>query len=442
MDARTAAFHTLLAVCKDGAYSNIAVSQTIKKQKFDDRERRFYTELVYGTLRSLNYLDWIVNRLGTRRAEKLDPVCLAVLRIGLYQLFFMNRVPPSAACNEAVTAAKRFGNTGMSRFVNALLRGSLRRRDELVVPGPEDDLVMHLSLTYHQQAWLIRKWLKDFGEEETAALCRYFDTVPPLCIRANTNRISRAGLMERLRAHGFICRAAEHAPEGIYLDTNPGIHKLRIVAEGLELIQDEPSQLAAHIVGPQPGNIIFDLCAAPGGKATHLAALGGETCRVYAFDIYAHKLKLIEENAVRLGLKNIKVVLQDAEKIGSLYTDKADCVLVDAPCSGLGILRHKPDLRWRKRPEDIKPLPALQRRILESAAQCVKLGGTLVYSTCTINEEENGAVVGDFLQRHKEFEVIPVGTELGFSHDEPYLRILPQRDGLDGFFIAKLKKKE
>mgnify|MGYP001188887312 FL=1 len=440
MNVREAAFHSLLAVCKDGSYSNIIVSKTIQKQNFDDRDRRFYTELVYGTLRTLNYLDHIISTVSTRDIKKLDPVCLAILRCGLYQLFFMDKVPPSAACNEAVKTARRFGNAGMAKFVNALLRNSLRKKETFTVPTPAEDVILHLSLTYHQPTWLVRKWVKDFGREEATALCRYFDRVPDLCVRTNTTRTTREKLMTLFTQKGVPCRCALHAPEGIYLEKNPGIRTLTEIAGGLGMIQDEPSQLVAHVVAPQAGEVIFDVCAAPGGKTTHLAALGGSGCLVYGFDIYEHKLKLIKENARMLGLENIRTVLQDAVLLGHRYAAKADRVLVDAPCSGLGILRRKPDLRWRKRPEDLKALPPFQRQLLESAAKCVKPGGILVYSTCTINKEENGAVVDSFLAAHAEFKAVPIGNSLGFRQDTPYLCILPQRDGLDGFFIAKMQK--
>ena len=207
------------------------------------------------------------------------------------------------------------------------------------------------------------------------------------------------------------------------------------------MIQDEPSQLVAAIADPQEKTVIFDVCAAPGGKTTHLATLGTKSSTVYAFDIYEHKLKLIEDNVNRLGLKNVRTRLQDGTSVGEIYPEKADCVLVDAPCSGLGILRHKPDLRWRKTVEDLTVFPPLQKKILESAAKCVKPGGTLVYSTCTMNRAENEDIVNAFRISHKDFEVVPVGNAFGFSKDSDYLSILPQDDGLDGFFIAKLRRK-
>lgn len=440
MNVRELAFHSLLAICKDEGYSNIVVSHTIQKHPMEDRDRRFYTELVYGTLRSLNYLDWIINNLSTRKLNKLDPVCLAIVRLGLYQIFGMSKVPDSAACNEAVKLARRFGNGGMAGFVNALLRNSIRQRNSLVIPSAEADLPLHLSLTYHQPKWLIKKWLTDYGTEGAEAICQYFETIPVLCLRANTTRISRDELLQRFRDRGLAARPATYAPEGIYLDDNPGIHTLKELQQGLAIIQDEPSQLVAHAVDPQPHEMIFDVCAAPGGKTTHLAELGGPSCIVYGGDIYDHKLKLIKDNAQRLGLSQVRPLLQNACTIGQSYAGQADRVLVDAPCSGLGVLRRKLDLRWRKKAADLRTLPALQMQILESASACVRPGGILVYSTCTMNDDENEKVVSHFLEKHPEFHAENIGSLCGLAKPGPYIQLLPQEDQLDGFFIARLRR--
>lgn len=442
MNVRELAFHSLVNICKDEGYSNIEVSKTIQRSKLADRDRRFYTELVYGTLRHLNYLDWIISHISTRKLNKLDPICLAIVRLGLYQIFSLTKVPESAACNESVKLATKYGNRGMAKFVNAMLRNSIRRRREFVIPSLEQDAVHHISLTYHQQEWLVRKWLKDYGQEDTIMLCRYFDTIPALCIRTNTSKISREDLMEQLSRKGISAEKAMYSPEGIYLRDIPSISHLDILEKGLAIIQDEPSQLVAHVVDPQPHEVIFDLCAAPGGKTTHIATLGGPSCIVYGGDIYDHKLKLIEDNADRLELPNVRTILQNACTIGASYANRADRVLVDAPCSGLGVLRHKIDLRWRKKLSDLRTLPALQRRLLENAAQCVKPGGILVYSTCTLNDDENIHIVEEFLENHPEFHAQRASDYCGIDKEGPFIQLLPQRDNLDGFFISRLQKGE
>lgn len=440
MNIRELAFHSLVTICKDGGYSNIVVSQTIQKNDLPDRDRRFYTELVYGTLRQLNLLDWIISKLSTRKVSKLDPVCLVILRLGLYQIFGMTKIPESAACNESVKLANRFGNRGMAKFINAILRSSIRRRDEFTIPSLEENAVAHLALTYHQQNWLIRKWIADYGLDDTVALCAYFDSIPDLCLRTNTTRISRDELLAKLKLDGFDARPAIYSPEGIYLKGTPSINRISALKEGLAIIQDEPSQLVAHVVAPQGGDVILDVCAAPGGKTTHLAALGGPTCTVYGGDVHDHKLKLIEHNAKQLGLSNVRTMLQDGTTIGTRYAGKADKVLVDAPCSGLGVLRRKLDLRWRKKPSDLETLPTLQRKILDSASQCVKPGGILVYSTCTLNDGENAAVVTAFLKDHPEFIAENAAPLCHVTQAGPYVQLLPQRDHVDGFFIARLKR--
>lgn len=442
MNVREIAFQSLLTICRDEGYSNIVVSKAIQAHKFSDRDRRFYTELVYGTLRCLNYLDWIISQLSTRKLNKLDPVCLAIVRLGLYQIFGMDKVPESAACNESVKMATKFGNKGMAKFVNAMLRNSIRNRNSFVIPDKEKDMTAYLALTYHQQDWLIRRWLKDYGPEETEKLCQYFDTIPPLCLRANTTRTSRDELLKDLIEQGIQARPTPVSPDGIYIDGHLGIHELECLKDGRAIIQDEPSQLVAHIVDPQPHELVLDVCAAPGGKTTHLAAIGGPSCIVYGGDIHEHKLKLIDYNAQKLGLKNVRTLLQNACTIGQKYGGRADRVLIDAPCSGLGVLRHKIDLRWRKQLSDLRTLPALRRRILESASQCVKPGGVLVYSTCTLNDDENSGIVNEFLQKHPEFHVENAAEKLAVpGHEGPFIQLLPQHDGMDGFFIARMKKE-
>ena len=402
MNVREIAFHSLVTICKDEGYSNIVVSQTIQKKGLTDRDRRFYTELVYGTLRHSNYLDWIISQISSRKLAKLDPVCLAII----------------------------------------MLRNSIRRRQEFTIPTLEENALLHLALTYHQQEWLINMWMKAYGLKDTIALCQYFDRIPDLCLRTNTSRISRDALLKKLAEQGIQARKSQYAPEGIYLSDIPNINGLTVLKEGLAIIQDEPSQLVAHVVDPQPHEVILDVCAAPGGKTTHLAALGGPTCTVYGGDIYEHKLKLIEINASRLGLSNVRTILQNACTIGKSYAGKADRVLVDAPCSGLGILSHKIDLRWRKKPSDLKVLPPLQRRILESASQCVKPGGILVYSTCTIQDEENIQIVNGFLKNHPEFTLENAVPFCHTHHEGPCVQLLPQHDELDGFFIARMRRGE
>lgn len=443
MNVREIALRSLLAICKDEGYSNIVVSQAIQKYKMEDRDRRFYTELVYGTLRYINYLDWIVSKISTRKLNKLDPLCLAIVRLGLYQIFGMTKVPESAACNESVKLATRLGNKGMAGFVNAMLRSSLRRRQEFSIPTMEENPLLHLTMTYHQQDWLVKAWIKEYGLAETEALCRYFDSIPVLCLRTNTARVSRDELIAQLAEEGIQAEKAAYAPEGVYLPEIPNIGSVKALKKGLAIIQDEPSQLVAHVLDPQPHELIFDVCAAPGGKTTHIAALGGSTCTVYGGDIYEHKLRLIESNAKHLGLANVRTILQNACTIGQSYAGRADRVLVDAPCSGLGVLRHKIDLRWRKKPSDLRTLPVLQKRILDSASQCVKPGGVLVYSTCTMHDEENIQIVRQFLQDHGDFHLENAADFCRLlNHDGPCIQLLPQRDHLDGFFIARMRRGE
>jgi 16S rRNA (cytosine967-C5)-methyltransferase len=440
MNARELAYESLLAIFKDNGYSNIVVARMIQRHSLADRDRRLYTELVYGTLRYINYLDWIIGKLSSRKLNKLDMKCLIILRMGLYQLFCLTKIPDSAACNESVKLALRYGNTGMSKFVNGLLRNSIRQRDQFHIPSLEEDELLHISLTYHQPLWLVKKFIKAYGRDDAMRAFEYFDTVPDLCVRTNTTKISREELLRVLNERELDAEPAAYAPEGIYIRHMPGIQDLQEMKQGLCQIQDEPSMLVCHVLDPQPKDTVFDVCAAPGGKTTHIAERMGQTGTVYGCDIYEHKLKLIEDNVQRLGLRNVRALLQDACTIGSVFPGKADKVLVDAPCSGLGVLKRKLDLRWRKRPEEIQALPALQKRILDSAACCVKPGGVLVYSTCTMNDDENIRIIEDFLATHPEFHADDATKYISIPMEGPYIQILPQRHGLDGFFIARLVK--
>ena len=440
MNIRELAVRSLLLIWQDGGYSNIVVSRMIKKYALSDRDRRFYTELVYGTLRYMAMLDRAIGMLSKRSLQQMDAVCAAILRLGLYQLQYLDKVPPSAACYEAVALARKMGHEGMAKFVNAVLRNALRRPEVFVVPSRQEDEVLHLALTYHQQNWFIRRCLQQYGFEETVKLCRFFDTIPELCVRIQTQKISREKAMAMLAEKGIVTRPGRYAPESLYIETNDAVQNLELLTAGRAMIQDEASQLVAHVLDPQPGDVVLDVCAAPGGKTTHIASLGGPDCLVYGADIYEHKLQLIRENAKKLQLSNIRTILQDAVRIGERFPAKADRVLVDAPCSGLGILRRKLDLRWRKKEQDLIRLPSLQTRILNGAAACVKTGGILVYSTCTINTAENAAVVEAFLQRHTEFTLLRAGETCSWPQPGKYIDVLPQRDGIDGFFIAKMRR--
>ena len=441
--AREAAVKIINEVHEKGAYANVALVQELRRQELSDVDRRFVTELVYGTVKAGATLDWILRRYVNRPVKKIPPMIADILRLGLYQLFFMDRIPASAACNEAVELAKRYGHPGTVKFVNAVLRTAVREPEKAAFPEGKGQATTQLALASQHPEWLVRRWIREFGYAEAAALCAFDNEQAVLSLRTNTLKISREDLLTRLQDEGAEGEASAWAPEGIRCLFHGALDRLPSLQQGLFQVQDESSMQVAHVVAPQPGEFIIDTCSAPGGKTTHLAAIMENTGRILALDIYEHKLQRVAENAARLGISIIETKLLDAREVGELYAGQADRVLVDAPCSGLGVLRRKPDARWNKTPEQLAELPPLQLEILSSAARAVKPGGVLVYSTCTILREENQAVVEAFLAAQPDFFLEKTGHFLpGKPREDAMVQLLPQRDGTDGFFIARLRRKE
>lgn len=436
MKAREIALRIINEIKNNGAYANIALAKEMPRHNLNDQDRRFVTELVYGTVKAGETLDWILSFYVERSLKKIPPVILNVLRMGIYQLRFMDKVPPSAACNQAAELAKTYGHAGTVRFVNGVLRTIARQPERIIYPDQEKEPALFLARQYFHPLWLVERWLKRLGFEETKNLCFKNNEAPELTVRTNTLKLSRAELLQRLSDEGVSAAISEVTPEGIVINAHPSLSTLTTLKEGLFQVQDASSMRVAHWLQPQPGELVLDVCAAPGGKTTHIAALMENTGRVVAMDIHEHKLDLIRQNAARLGIENVEVLLQDACDVDRVFPAVADRVLVDAPCSGLGVLRRRADARWRKTPEMIEELPKLQLQILSSASRCLKPGGVLVYSTCTTEEEENQAVVGSFLENNPDFAIdAPKG-------EEQMLQIWPQRDAADGFFICRMRRKQ
>lgn len=443
-DAREIALKILNDVENNGAYANIALAQEINRQRnLADQDRRFITELVYGTVKTGATLDWMLSCYLSRPLNKVAPIIKNILRLGVYQLFYLEKVPASAACNQAVKLAKKYGHAGTVKFVNGVLRSAARSPEKIVYPDKDKQPIKYLALTYFHPEWLIKRWVQRLGVAACEELCQINNTVPPLSVRTNTIKIDRATLLQRLAGEGVRCQASCWTPEGIVCYEHPGLATLNSLQKGLFQVQDESSMLVAHILDPQPGEFIIDACGAPGGKTTHIAALMNNTGRVLSTDIYEHKLALTRENAERLALTNIETMALDAVNLGPLYPYKADRVLVDAPCSGLGVLRRKPDARWRKSEEILRDLPKLQAAILASAAQCVKPGGVLVYSTCTTEPVENQDIVNAFLQANPAFLLETTGEYLPVAkRPDAMIQLWPHTDGVDGFFIARMIRQK
>jgi 16S rRNA (cytosine967-C5)-methyltransferase len=441
MNARETALHIVNDIEIQGAYANIALAKILTTHKLNDQDRRFVTELVYGTVKAKQTIDYFLAKFISRGLSSLSPVILNILRLGVYQLLFLTKVPVSAACNQSVELAKKYGHAGTVKFVNGVLRNIARSPEKLTYPDRQSQPVEFLSLRYFHPQWMIQRWLDRFGFDETEQLCQANNEIPPLSLRTNTLKIDRLALLEILRQEGVTCEAVASVPEGIICSKHPSLGSLTSLKDGLFQVQDVSSMLVAHVLGPKRGEYIIDACGAPGGKSTHIAALLENQGRVLSVDLYEHKLALVRQNAERLGIGIIETLALDATDLAAAKVGLADRVLVDAPCSGLGVLRRKPDARWRKSATLLTELPPLQLAILESAAQCLKSGGTLVYSTCTTEPEENEQVVQRFLQRNNHFILEETGLFLPCPVKKSLVQYLPQRDHQDGFFIARLHRK-
>jgi 16S rRNA (cytosine967-C5)-methyltransferase len=447
LTARELALKILLAVEVDGAYANLALNKLLEQYQPGKLDRAFVTELVYGSLRAQNTLDWTLERLMRQPLNRQTPPVRNILRLSAYQLLNLDRVPDSAAVNEGVELARKYGHPGVVKFVNGVLRNLIRQKGEVQYPDRDQDPVGHISLAHSHPRWLVQRWIKEFGCAETEALCRSGNEHASNTVRTNTLKISRPELETRLAGEGVTATPTRYAPEGLMLKDFLSIGALPSFREGLFQVQDESSMLVGHAVAPEPGALVIDAASAPGGKSTHLAQLMGNRGRIIAFDVHAHKLKLVEDNCRRLGVEIVETRLGDATELPLQLTARADYVLLDAPCSGLGVLRRRPDVRWRKQPEQIGELAQLQRRLLDGVARCVRPGGVLVYSTCTLLEEENLGQLQAFQKTHPWFTpedltpYLPAALDQDATMARGYLQLLPHRHGTDGFFIARLRKK-
>ena len=440
--ARGAAALVLRMVLDDGAYTNIALNQYLRGSRLSDLDRRLATELVYGTVKALGTLDWYLAQCVTRPLDKVAPEILCILRMSAYQLLYMERIPAAAACNEAVKLTRSVSHEGSAKFVNGVLRGLLRKQaaGELSFPEEGEDDAGYLSLKYYHPRWLVKRWLGPWGREGTERLLAFDNSAAPVCLRVNTLVTTREQLLQALAEAGAQVHASAWSADGIVCEKLPSLHALMAALPKHFYIQDESSMLVAPLLAAAPGMRVLDLCSAPGGKTTHIAQLMQNKGEIIACDVHEHKLELIAENAKRLDITCIEPLLNDATVERSEWLGAFDRVLVDAPCSGMGVLRRRAEARWRKQRKDLKLFPPLQLAILEQAAKYVKEGGRMVYSTCTIEQSENHYLVEEFLVNHPEWQRVPfVHPRTGEEVTE--LQLLPQVDEIDGFYICVLERK-
>ncbi|MBB6216953.1 16S rRNA (cytosine967-C5)-methyltransferase [Anaerosolibacter carboniphilus] len=442
MNARKIALDILTDIDRNNAYSNIALNKHLRGKALDGRDQRFITELVYGTVENKIYLDYIIGQLSKTKIDKIHPSVMSILRLGLYQIIYLDKIPPSAAVDESVKLTKKV-QMKASGFVNGLLRNYLRNRENIRIPNYNENPVAFLSVTYSHPEWLVEKWMKEFGAEFTEKLLQGNNAKPTLTARVNTLKIEKERLMDYLRTNHIEVTEGKYVEEAIKFENMYGLEELEAFQKGYFQIQDESSMLVAHVLDPKPQEVVMDVCAAPGGKTTHIAQLMENRGTIIARDIHEHKLKLIDNTAKRLGITIIKTQCYNAKEIDETMIDKAHRVLVDAPCSGLGIIRRKPEIKYNKKPDDLKKITDLQLEILENASKYVIENGYLVYSTCTITNEENIGVIERFLSRNQSFVMVDVNPLLPESlrGQEKYLQLYPHIDDMDGFFICRLQKR-
>ncbi len=441
---REISFNILNDIYNKNAFSNIIINQELSHET-DKRKENLIREIVYGVLENSIYIDYIISKASNIRMKKIHPNILIVLRIGIYQLLFMDNIPSRAAINENVNLAKKHGHGGSVRFVNGVLR-NIDRNKEKFMNIDEKDHGTRISIKYSHPKWMVKRWIKEYGVEFTENLCRANNQTPKMNIRVNTLKANKVKLMNSLKDYGLIIREGEYARNSLIIDNPSKITQLKEFKEGHFFIQDESSTLVGQIIDPIPGSTIIDLCSAPGGKATHLAEKMNNTGKIISKDIYEHKIKLIDENSKRLGINIIESGISDALNIDTSLIDKGDYVLVDAPCSGLGLIRRKPEIKMNKEESHIKDLSKIQLRILNNAKKYVKSGGILVYSTCTIEKEENINLINKFLGDNPDFKPISISDKIKEKRDfetldEGYMQMFPHIHNTDGFFICKMIKE-
>lgn len=439
-NSRMIAYNALYDIEVRGKYSNIALGNTLKDSGLSDADRGLVTEIVYGVIENRYFLEYVIRQFSSIKLSKISPSVKLILKMGIYQIIMLDGVKDFAAVNESVELCKRISKKS-SGFVNAILRNVVRSKESIKPPLKEEGIVEYYSVKYSYEPWIIEKWLKRYGEDFVEAMLEANAQRPEIYVRTNTLRISREKLMVELIKMGIECSECDIVPEAIRINGMKSIEGNELFRKGYFFIQDISSMLIGHVASPDKGMKVLDVCSAPGGKATHIATLMENTGEVIARDLHRHKLRLIKDNAKRLGLTNIKAQLMDALFLDEDSMGSCDIVLADVPCSGFGIIRRKPEIKYKQK-KDLECLPQLQRAILENASRYVKKGGLLIYSTCTIEDEENIEIIRAFIEESKEFELEAIeGIDMDEkSQESGYLQTFPNTHGMDGFFIAKLRK--
>jgi 16S rRNA (cytosine967-C5)-methyltransferase len=484
INPRQLAFLALREVHK-GAYADVALDRVLQKVKLSDAcgglvcdtlrerqrqsdeelsDRRFVTDLVYGSTRRQRTLDALIDQLGKKKSHQQPAYLRTILHLGLYQLRYLERIPPSAAVNTTVELAKENGFSGLTGFVNGLLREYIRRGEgDKETRGQEDNKnnsfspscpphfplqlpenpVERLGILHSFPDWIIEVWLKQFGFVETEKLCEWMNQTPVIDLRVNLLRASVEEVETALQLKGVLVKRVPHLPQALRLIGSTGaIPNLPGFSEGWWTVQDSSAQLVSHLLDPQPGEVIIDACAAPGGKTTHIAELMQDEGIIWAGDRTSSRLRKLKENAQRLNLHSIQIYTGDSRNQPQ-FQNIGDRILLDAPCSGLGTLHRHADARWRQTPESVQELSTLQKELIAHTSTFVKSNGILVYATCTLHPAENEDVIESFLASHPNWQIEPPDVDSPaelYSTPQGWIKVLPQKQEMDGFFMVRLRK--
>jgi len=433
VNTRKLAYKILMSLDESREVSDKVINDYLKKNSLDKRDENLVRKIVYGCLENKLLLNHYIGKVATQPFSKLDKEIIYILQIGMYQVLFLDKIPNSAAVNESVKIAKKV-NFKTSGFVNGVLRSFIRQKDQISIN--QEDLIEYLSITYSYPKWLVNYFFDLYGQKETEAIFKFNKKPPVLSIRVNTLKTTRENLLKGLKGLGMSVETSKLTDAGILVHDLNGlsIDTLELFKEGYFYIQDDASILVSEVLDPKAGEKVLDVCAAPGGKSTHMAQLMKDQGCILARDVSTSKLAYIEENIKRLGIHSIQTEIFDGTALDQEHREYFDKVLIDAPCSGLGIIRRKPEIKYNRSLEELQSVSNLQYKILEESSKLLKKQGTLVYSTCTIGTLENQEVINKFLSKYENFDIIKLD---GKDH----LQILPGDYASDGFFICKLIKK-
>lgn len=434
---REIALKTLYKINEEEAYSNIALDEEIKqnRNKLTEKDIGLISEITYGVTTWKLTLDSIIKKYSKIRLKKISPWILNILRMGIYQIIFLDKIPKSAAVNESVNLSKRYGHTSSSNFVNAILR-KVDKKDYEELFQIKDD-VERVSKTTSMPEWIIKELMKNNKMDKVEEICKNSNLKPKITIRVNRIKTTPSELKLKLDERN-IEYSETKIEEFINLKKVKNIENLDLFKEGYFTIQDLSAGLTAISLNPKPNEYVLDACSAPGGKTTHIAELMQNKGKIEAWDIHEHRVKLVQKNAKRLGIDIIKTDVQDAMEFNEKYVEKFDKILLDVPCLGIGVIKRKPDIKWQRKQEDIEKITNIQKKILQNCSKYLRPNGILVYSTCSILEDENMAIIEEFLNENKEFEKTNIVINQKEINGE--ITIMPN-DEQDGFFICKLQKK-